>query len=80
MTPEWILGYYIIIYIFISKGLFWIKSGPLENIHQNEALDIFEISSKIIRIFFKKMCTSQEKYGIIYTSGCEDQFPRKGGN
>ena len=41
---------------------------------------MLEISLKIIQIFFKKICTSQEKYGIIYTSGYVDQFPRKGGN
>lgn len=64
--------YYI--YIFIPKGSFWIKSGPLENIYQIKALDISEINSKIIQIFFKKICTSHEKYGIIYTSGCEDQM------
>lgn len=64
----------MVIYIFIPKGSFWIKSGPLENIPQIKALDIFEISSKIIQKVFKKICTSQEKYGIINTSGCDDQM------
>nr|DAO23443.1 MAG TPA: hypothetical protein [Caudoviricetes sp.] len=37
-------------------------------------MDISEISSKIIQKVFKKICTSQEKYGIINTSGWEDQM------